>query len=112
LRTHEADTTVLQRLPLDELIAVAAVIALAMWGGLSFLSQGAVSLRLGGLDPAAAIGNPSLTVADLPLVLMLITGGAVLVTGLLRDLIAGRFGSDLLAGISMASCRSAQLAVL
>jgi heavy metal translocating P-type ATPase len=101
LRTHEADTTVLQRLPIDELIAIAAVIALAMWGGLSFVSQGAVSLRLGGLDPAAAIGNPSLTVADLPLVLMLITGGAVLVTGLLRDLIAGRFGSDLLAGISI-----------
>ena len=91
----------LQRLPIDELIAVAAVIALGIWGGLAFTPQGAVPLGLGDYDPALALGNSPLTVADVPLVVMLVSGGAVLVSELLRAVLAGRFGSDLLAGISI-----------
>ncbi|MFM8892873.1 MAG: heavy metal translocating P-type ATPase, partial [Planctomycetia bacterium] len=41
------------------------------------------------------------TVAELPLVLMLVLGGVPLVGGLLAKLSAGSFGSDLLAGLSI-----------
>jgi heavy metal translocating P-type ATPase len=42
-----------------------------------------------------------LTLAELPLVVMLAVGGLPLVFGLARKLFAGTFGSDLLAGISI-----------
>ncbi len=91
----------LHRLAKNEVIAAAALLGLAVWGVLSTVGLGGIELELGSLDPAVAIGNSPLTPADVPLVAMLVLGGIPLVSGLLRDLLTGRFGSDMLAGISI-----------
>ena len=85
----------------NDLIAVAAVITLVAWGALVMTDVGASPASLGSLDPSVRLGGSPLTVADVPLVVMLLVGGIPLVSGLLRDLLSGRFGSDLLAGISI-----------
>lgn len=41
--------------------------------------------------------------SDVPLLIVLIVGGTYLVIGLLRNLLRGEFGSDLLAGVSIAT---------
>jgi heavy metal translocating P-type ATPase len=86
---------------LEEVIAVAALAALAAWGLLTLSGRGGEAAPLGPLDPARWLGTRPATWADVPLVVMLVVGGLPLVAGLVRDLLAGRFGSDLLAGISI-----------
>jgi len=88
-------------MPLHETIAVAALVALAAWGLLMLAGRGGDPVNLGRLDPGRWFPGRSLTLADLPLVAMLLVGGVPLVAGLLRNLARGEFGSDLLAGISI-----------
>jgi len=86
---------------LEEMIALAALVALAAWGGLVLSGHGKTAAGLGPLDPARWLGTRPATWADVPLLVMLLLGGVPLVLGLMRALVAGRFGSDLLAGISI-----------
>jgi len=86
--------------PVEETIAVAALVALAVWGGLVLTGRGGEPVDLGRLDPGRWLGRPA-TRADLPLLAMLVVGGVPLVLGLARRLLTGQFGSDLLAGISI-----------
>ena len=90
-----------RRLPVNELIALGALVALAAWGLLVWSGIGGRPAPLGGLDPGRLVPGRGLTVAELPLVAMLALGGLPLVFGLVRKLVAGTFGSDLLAGISI-----------
>ena len=87
--------------PLNELIAVGAIVALFAWGWLVWSDYGQTPLPLGTLDPERFLGRSGLRLAELPLVLMLVCGGMPLVWGLIRKLLAGTFGSDLLAGLSI-----------
>ncbi|MCE9631812.1 MAG: heavy metal translocating P-type ATPase [Planctomycetia bacterium] len=87
--------------PLNETIALGAIVALAAWAVLTVSGIGGRAVPLGPLDPGRWFPGRSLTLADLPLVVMLILGGLPLVWGLLAKLLAGTFGSDLLAGISI-----------
>ncbi len=89
------------RLTSNDLIAAAAVLTLIAWGVLVLTGQGSPTVSLGPFDPSVRLGGPPLTIADLPLVVMLLVGGIPLVLGLLQDLFRGQFGSDLLAGISI-----------
>jgi heavy metal translocating P-type ATPase len=90
-----------RRLPVNELIALGALVALAAWGLLVWSGIGGRPVPLGALDPGRLVPGRGLTVAELPLVAMLALGGLPLVFGLARKLFAGTFGSDLLAGISI-----------
>jgi heavy metal translocating P-type ATPase len=90
-----------RRLPVNELIALGALIALAAWGLLVWSGIGGRPVPLGDLDPGRLVPGRGLTLAELPLVAMLALGGLPLVFGLVRKLFAGTFGSDLLAGISI-----------
>ena len=90
-----------RRLPVTELIALAAIVALAAWGLLVLSGVGGRPVVLGGLDPGRWFPGRGLVLADVPLVALLILGGLPLVWDLLRKLLAGTFGSDLLAGISI-----------
>ena len=85
----------------DELIAIAAVGALATWGIIVLAGYGGRPAMIGWIDPGRWLGTRPATWADVPLVVMLVLGGVPLVLGLLRNLVAGRFGSDLLAGLSI-----------
>ncbi|MFM8536532.1 MAG: heavy metal translocating P-type ATPase [Planctomycetaceae bacterium] len=85
----------------DELIAVAAVVALATWGVIVLAGSGGRPATIGWIDPGRWLGTRPATWADVPLVVMLVLGGVPLVLGLLRNLVTGRFGSDLLAGLSI-----------
>jgi heavy metal translocating P-type ATPase len=85
----------------DELIAIAAVGALATWGIIVLAGYGGRPAMIGWIDPGRWLGTRPATWADMPLVVMLVLGGVPLVLGLLRNLVAGRFGSDLLAGLSI-----------
>ena len=87
--------------PVNETIAVASIVALVVWGVITWSGQGGQPLDLGPLDPGRFCPGRGLTLADLPLVTMLVLGGLPLVWDLLRKLFAGTFGSDLLAGISI-----------
>jgi heavy metal translocating P-type ATPase len=87
--------------PANELIAVSAVVALAVWGLLRWSGVGDRPVPLGPLDPGRWFPGRGLTVADLPLVAMLVAGGGPLVWDLLAKVRAGIFGADLLAGISI-----------
>jgi heavy metal translocating P-type ATPase len=87
--------------PVNETIAVASIVALVVWGVITWSVQGGQPLDLGPLDPGRFFPGRGLTLADLPLVTMLVLGGLPLVWDLLRKLFAGTFGSDLLAGISI-----------
>ncbi|MEI6636196.1 MAG: heavy metal translocating P-type ATPase [Planctomycetota bacterium] len=87
--------------PINETIAVGAIVALLAWGVLAWSGMGGQRVSLGPLDPERWFPGRSLTLAELPLVVMLVLGGMPLVWDLLTKLFAGTFGSDLLAGISI-----------
>ncbi len=87
--------------PINETIAVGAIVALLAWGVLAWSGMGGQRVSLGPLDPERWFPGRSLTLAELPLVVMLVLGGVPLVWDLLTKLFAGTFGSDLLAGISI-----------
>ncbi len=89
------------QVPVNELIAGGAILALAAWGVIHWLGLATVPVSLGPLDPALWLPSRQLTLADLPLVAMLIAGGIPLVGDLFMKLASGIFGSDLLAGISI-----------
>jgi heavy metal translocating P-type ATPase len=88
-------------LPTNEVIAVGALVALAAWAALTWSGIGGRPVHLGPLDPERWFPGRGLTLAEMPLVLMLLLGGVPLVWELLTKLLAGTFGSDLLAGISI-----------
>jgi len=88
-------------LPLNELIAGGALVALAAWLALDWSGRGATPVSLGRLDPARWFPGRGLTLAELPLVAMLMVGGIPLVGDLVVKLARGSLGSDLLAGISI-----------
>jgi heavy metal translocating P-type ATPase len=87
--------------PLTESIAAGAILALAAWGVITLSGHAADPLPLGPLDPGRLFPGRSLTLGDLPLVIMLFLGGVPLVWDLLTKLVHGTFGSDLLAGLSI-----------
>ncbi len=93
----------LPALSLEEWIAAGAVVAILGHLLLRSTTAGAEPIAWpGGLFPVPAGATPAVpTVADLPLVVMLLAGGAPLVTGLLRKVLRGTFGSDLLAGMAI-----------
>ncbi|MFM8379960.1 MAG: hypothetical protein ACKOB1_11625, partial [Planctomycetia bacterium] len=86
---------------LTESIAVGAIVALAAWAAIAWSGHAADPVPLGPLDPGRLFPGRSLTLGDLPLVIMLVLGGVPLVWDLLTKLARGTFGSDLLAGISI-----------
>ncbi len=88
-------------LPVNELIAAGAILALIAWGAITWSGQGTVPVTLGFLDPGQWFPGRTLTLAELPLVLMLFIGGVPLVGDLTMKLARGTFGSDLLAGMSI-----------
>ena len=88
-------------LPLHELIAVGSLIAIGLWAAIEVLGGGGIRLPLGPLDLEQFFQGRSLTLSNLPLVVMLLAGGVPLVWDLLRKLLAGTSGSDLLAGVSI-----------
>jgi hypothetical protein len=88
-------------LPGNELIALGAIVALVAWGLLHWSGVGGRTISLDSLVPGRRLPGSGLVLADLPLVALLILGGLPLVWDLLRKLLAGTFGSDLLAGISI-----------
>jgi len=88
-------------LPINELIAAGALLALAAWAIIVAAGRGGEPVSLGALDPTRWFPDRGLTLADLPLVVMLVAGGLPLVWDLLVKLFAGTFGSDLLAGLSI-----------
>jgi len=71
---------------LEVAVAVLAVVGIGLHLGLRFL-----------------VPSTSSALRDAPLVVALVLGGVPLVAGLLRALVRGQFGSDLLAGISIAA---------
>lgn len=87
--------------PMNETIAALAVVALAAWGVLTWSGVGSRPVSLGAVDPANWFPGRGLTLAQIPLVAALVLGGIPLVWDLLTKLVAGTFGSDLLAGISI-----------
>ena len=92
--------------PLNETIAVGAILALVIWAVLAWSGVGGRPLvlgplSLGPLDLGRFFSGRGLTIADVPLIAMLLLGGVPLVWDLLTKLVAGTFGSDLLAGISI-----------
>jgi heavy metal translocating P-type ATPase len=89
------------QVPIDELIAGGAILALLAWAVLAWSGRGEIPVSLGPLDPGRWFPGRELTLAELPLVVMLIAGGIPLVGDLLVKLVTGRFGSDLLAGIAI-----------
>jgi hypothetical protein len=88
-------------LPLTESIAVGAILALVAWGVITLSGHAADPVPLGPLDPGRLFPGRSLTLGDLPLVIMLFLGGVPLVWDLVTKLLRGTFGSDLLAGLSI-----------
>ena len=99
--TSTHPTTAHKPWPMNETIAVGAIVALLAWGVLTWSGMGGQRVSLGPLDPERWFPGRSLTLAELPLVVMLVLGGVPLVWDLLTKLFAGTFGSDLLAGISI-----------
>ena len=99
--TFTHPTTAHKPWPMNETIAVGAIVALLAWGVLTWSGMGGQRVSLGPLDPERWFPGRSLTLAELPLVVMLVLGGVPLVWDLLTKLFAGTFGSDLLAGISI-----------
>jgi heavy metal translocating P-type ATPase len=90
-----------RRLPVNELIAGGAALALAAWAVLAWSGNGSEPVSLGPFDPSRFFPGRGLTLAELPLVAMLLAGGIPLVGDLVWKLFRGRFGSDLLAAISI-----------
>ena len=84
-----------RRLGREEWIAIAALAAIAAWGGLTLAGLGTL--------PVATVPwtDRPVTVADVPLAALLVVGGGMLVWELVSKVVSGSFGSDLLAGISI-----------
>lgn len=101
MTTHAVGSQSRRMLGLNELIAGGALVALAAWGVLTWSGHGATPISLGPIDPGRWFPDRGLTLADVPLVAMLLLGGIPLVWDLLTKLCAGTFGSDLLAGLSI-----------
>ena len=97
---HAARTR-LWRIERDELIALGAILALAAWAAIRLSGTADLPLPAGTVDPGRWFGGRGLTRGEAPLVTMLVLGGIPLVWGLAGKLLAGSFGSDLLAGISI-----------
>ena len=85
----------------SELIALCALVTLAIWALLVWSGVGSRPVSLGPLDPGRWFPGRGLSVAEVPLVLMLLVGGTPLVWDLLTKVRAGIFGADLLAGLSI-----------
>jgi heavy metal translocating P-type ATPase len=86
--------------PVNEWIAVGAVAGLAAWAVLWFgTAWGRLPVPSVAFDTALPFRPPMW--ADLPLVAVLVAGGLPLVADLAMKLVTGRFGSDLLAGLSI-----------
>ena len=85
----------IRRLGRAEWIALAALAGLAAWGLLVLSGAGARVVAT--LPPSGR----EVALADVPLVAVIVGGGGLLVAELLAKLMAGTFGSDLLAGISI-----------
>jgi len=89
----------------SESIAGGALAALAAWALLVASGTAGRAVDLGLPDLPGLAGLPTsgrgLTRGDIPLLLALVGGGIPLVWRLLRQLVTGTFGSDLLAGISI-----------
>ena len=87
---------------INEAIAVGVLVALAVHGLLRFLGVPVEVPGLAALWELLPAWRPlPPTVADLPLLGMLLIGGAILVAGLLGQVMAGVFGADLLAGVAI-----------
>lgn len=87
---------------INEAIAVGVLVALAIHGLLRFLGLAVEVPGLAALWELLPAWRPlPPTVADLPLLAMLLIGGAILVAGLLAQVMAGVFGADLLAGVAI-----------
>jgi heavy metal translocating P-type ATPase len=87
--------------PINELIAAGALLALAAWAAITWSGFAEATVDLGSLDPGGWLPGRTLSLAELPLVIMLVIGGVPLVGGLAMKLVSGTFGSDLLAGMSI-----------
>ena len=88
-------------LPVNEWIALGALVSLAAWGAIAWSAHGdRWAVAPGSI---ASLGGRGLRLSDLPLMAMLLLGGVPLVWGLLEKLFAGTFGSDLLAGLAIAT---------
>jgi len=74
---------------------------MAVWGGLLAVPSGSRLVPLGPLDPGRWFVDHPLTVAELPLLAMLVVGGSLLVADLVGTLCRGSFGADLLAGMAI-----------
>jgi len=86
---------------IHEAIAVGVLVALVIHGLLVWMGAGGVP-ALSALWETLPAGRPAPpTRADLPLLAILLIGGAILVAGLLRQVLAGVFGADLLAGVAI-----------
>jgi hypothetical protein len=87
---------------INEAIAVGVLVALAIHGLLRFLGLAVEVPGLAALWELLPAWRPlPPTVADLPLLAMLLIGGAILVAELLAQVMAGVFGADLLAGVAI-----------
>ena len=87
---------------INEAIAVGVLVALAVHGLLRFLGAPVEVPGLAALWELLPAWRPlPPTVADLPLLGMLLIGGAILVAGLLGQVMAGVFGADFLAGVAI-----------
>ena len=87
--------------PVKELIAAGAILALVAWGVITSSGHGATPAPLGAFDLGQWFPGRTLTRAELPLVIMLVIGGVPLVGDLALKLARGTYGSDLLAGLSI-----------
>ena len=88
--------------PINEAIAVGVLVALAIDGLLRWFGFGGEMPGVAAFwELLPAWRPPPPTVADLPLVVLLLIGGAILVAELLGQLFAGVFGADLLAGVAI-----------
>ena len=86
---------------IHEAIAVGVLVALVIHGILVWIGAGEVPALSALWEMLPAGRPPPPTRADLPLLEILLVGGAILVAGLLRQVLAGVFGADLLAGVAI-----------
>lgn len=88
--------------PTHEAIAIGVVVALVAHGLLRSIGAHGDVPGLAGLWEMLPAWRPPLpTLADLPLLVILVVGGGILVAGLARGILGGVFGSDLLAGMAI-----------
>ena len=77
------------------------LVALVIHGILVWIGAGEVPALSAQWEMLPAWRPPPPTRADLPLLAILLVGGAILVAGLLGQVMAGVFGADLLAGVAI-----------